>query len=221
MTGSYIRPSGPVDAARHAPVAAWNPIQMRLFRTFRKDPGEIAAREVYRAAVAQARRPEFFTDCGVPDTLDGRFETIALHVFLVLRRLGSESAQKAEAQKLAQAIFDTMFLDMDENLREIGVGDLSVGKKVKQMAQALYGRIAAYEDGLAGDDAYLAEAVRRNLYGTLDEIGTAEAGETVAGEAVRAVAAYMRRAEAGLAAQTIDALMAGTVHFGEPPVVEA
>src|SRR3546814_8351025 len=87
---------------------------------------------------------------------------VALHVFLLRRRLGAEAARKQDAQKLAQGIFDTMFLDMDENLREIGVGDLSVGKKVKQMAQAMYGRIAAYEDGLAGNEAQLAAAVRRN-----------------------------------------------------------
>src|SRR3546814_6348908 len=96
---------------------------MRLFHTFRKDRGDTAARELYRAAVSQARQPAFFAGCGVPDTLDGRFEMVALHVFLLLRRLGAEAARKQDAQKLAQGIFDTMFLDMDENLREIGVGD--------------------------------------------------------------------------------------------------
>src|SRR3546814_3001190 len=113
---------------------------------------------------------------------------VALHVFLLLRRLVAEAARKQDAQKLAQGIFDTMFLDMDENLREIGVGDLSVGKKVKQMAQAMYGRIAAYEDGLAGDDAQLAEAVRRNLYGTV----SAEPVAAAAG------AHYLRREDAAI-----------------------
>ncbi|MFN4089243.1 MAG: ubiquinol-cytochrome C chaperone family protein [Alphaproteobacteria bacterium] len=180
---------------------------MRLFPSFRKDPNEAPARALYRAAVEQARQPVFFVECEVPDTLDGRFETIALHVFLLLRRLGSEDGRKAEAQGLAQALFDTMFLDMDENLREIGVGDLSVGKKVKEMARALYGRIAAYEDGLAGDDAQLEDAVRRNLYGTVEP----------GGAAVRAVAVYLRRAEAAITAQPLAALLAGEARFGSPP----
>src|SRR5690606_17513339 len=156
--------TGPVTAAALpvTPAGGGNPDEMRLFSTFRKDKHNRAAGELYRVAVQQAREPAFYADFGVPDTLDGRFETLSLHVFLLLRRLGGEVAEKEPALKLAQAIFDTMFIDMDENLREIGVGDLSVGKKVKQMAQALYGRIAAYEDGLAGDDAELAEAVRRN-----------------------------------------------------------
>jgi len=189
---------------------------MRLFQSFRKDPNAAAARELYRVCVLQARRPEFYASCGVPDTLDGRFEAIALHVFLVLRRLGAENADRPRARKLAQSLFDTMFLDMDENLREIGVGDLSVGKKIKEMATALYGRIAAYEDGLAGDDAYLTEVVRRNLYGTVLD------GDVVVDAAVlRAVAGYMRRAEQALAAEPMSALLAGSVRFCDPPTVEA
>ena len=189
---------------------------MRLFQSFRKDPDAEAARELYRVCVVQARSPEFYADCGVPDTLDGRFETIALHVFLVLRRLGSEQADRARAQKLAQSLFDTMFLDMDENLREIGVGDLSVGKKIKEMAKALYGRIAAYEDGLAGDDAYLSEVVRRNLYGTVLE------GDVVVDPAIlQAVAGYMRRAERLLADRPLSDLLAGKMEFCEPPALEA
>lgn len=189
---------------------------MRLFQSFRKDPDAAAARELYRSAVTQARDPAFFADCGVPDTLDGRFETIALHVFLVLRRLGSDSGDRARPQRLAQSLFDTMFLDMDENLREIGVGDLSVGKKVKDMAKALYGRIAAYEDGLAGDDAYLMEIVRRNLYGTVTDGDVA-----VDAPVLQAVAAYIRRTEASLRDQPMTELLAGRVHFAAPPAAEA
>ncbi len=186
---------------------------MRLFSTFRKDKHDRTAGELYRVAVRQAREPVFYADFGVPDTLDGRFETISLHVFLLLRRLGGEVAEKGPALKLAQAIFDTMFIDMDENLREIGVGDLSVGKKVKQMAQALYGRIAAYEDGLAGDDAELAEAVRRNLYGTVPSEGP---GPDAA--ALQALAAYVRREERALANLPVSELLAGRFAFGLPPV---
>jgi cytochrome b pre-mRNA-processing protein 3 len=108
-----------------------------------------AARALYERAVAQARQPGFYTALGVPDSLDGRFDLVAVHVFLLLYRLKRE---RAAAAPLAQCLFDVMFDDMDESLRELGVGDLGVGWRVKAMAKALYGRLAAYEAGLAGDD---------------------------------------------------------------------
>lgn len=182
----------------------WN-----LVRMFRRDRriGEAAWR-LYAAAVAQGRRPEFFLSCGVPDSLDGRFETLSLHVFLLLRRLKREG--RPEAERLAQALFDAMFANMDESLREMGVGDLSVGPKVKRMAQALYGRMAAYEAGLTADEGALAAALRRNLYGTAEPDAAA----------VAAVAAYLRREDRNLAGLGAVDLMAGRVAFGPPPVSE-
>src|SRR5262245_48094906 len=112
-----------------------------LSRLFRRPAPVADPYPLYAAAIAQARQPVFYAGLRVPDTVDGRFELVALHVFLILQRLKSEP----EATPFAQALFDTMFADMDRNLREMGVGDLSVGKKVKAMAQGLYGRIAAYE----------------------------------------------------------------------------
>src|SRR3954454_20479676 len=103
---------------------------MALTRIFRPHPRRDAAHRLYAALVAAARRPGFFTEGGVPDTLDGRFELIALHAVLVLRRLNRER----EAQDLAQELFDTMFADLDRALREMGVGDLGVGSRVKRMA---------------------------------------------------------------------------------------
>jgi cytochrome b pre-mRNA-processing protein 3 len=139
------------------------------------------ARRLYAHLVAQARAPEFYRELGVPDSLDGRFEMLALHVFLTLRRL-----KRSGHEPLAQALFDTMFTDMDRSLREIGVGDLSVGKRVKDMAKALYGRIAAYEAGLAErDDAALVKALERNLFGTVAAPSAA---------AVAALARYLRQA---------------------------
>ncbi|WP_374466727.1 ubiquinol-cytochrome C chaperone family protein, partial [Ferrovibrio sp.] len=91
---------------------------------------------LYRAIVAQSRQAGFYREHGVPDSLDGRFDMIVLHSFLVMRRLRRIGAA---AEPLSQQLFDLMFADMDSNLREIGVGDLSVGKKVKAMAQAFYG----------------------------------------------------------------------------------
>src|SRR5260370_6969849 len=100
-----------------------------------------AADLAYRRVVEQARQPIFFTDYGVPDTLDGRFELICLHAFLYLHRLKGEPPP---ATWLCQSFFDEMFADFDRALREMGTGDLSVRKHVKRTARAFYGRIRAY-----------------------------------------------------------------------------
>jgi len=170
-----------------------------LNRLFGRGGREQAARALYGAIVAQARRPEFYLQGAVPDTVDGRFDLLALHVFLVLHRLRGDGARSAA---LAQALFDLMFADMDHNLREMGVGDLSVGRKVKTMAKALYGRIAAYEPGL-GDQAVLADALARNLY----------RGAAVDRGALARLARYVTAAAAALAGQSTDALLAGQVRF--------
>src|SRR5699024_11029546 len=142
------------------------------------------AQALYRAVVEQARQSVFFTDCGVPDTVDGRFEAIVLHAHLVFRRLAREASDSV-ATTLSQDLFNLMFADMDQNLREMGVGDPSVGKKVRAMAEALYGRAAAYDAGLRAGEAELVSALRRNLYGT---VAPDEA-------AVRRMAAYVRAAD--------------------------
>lgn len=177
---------------------------MPIASLFRRNPHREAVQELYGAIVARAREPVFFTDLGVPDTLDGRFELLALHVFLVLARLKSERAAGAD---FAQGLFDAMFTDMDRGLREIGVGDLSVGRQVKRMAQGFYGRVAAYERGLAEGDGTLDEALRRNLYGT--------ASPTAAQCA--AAGRYLRNCAAALAAQPVEALLAGRAVFAPLP----
>ena len=174
----------------------------------KRDPWETRARALYERVVAQARQPGFYRDCGVPDSVDGRFELIALHAFLVLRRLKSDPA---DAGELGQALFDVMFQDMDQSLRELGAGDLGVGPRVKRMAQGLYGRIAAYEDGLSGPapgrEADLEAALRRNLYGTV----SAEP------EQVRAMAAYLRAAAEALTRWNPADIEAPGPEFGAPP----
>lgn len=173
-----------------------------LFRRRRSDP---AAERLYAALVAQARVEAFYRAGRVPDTLDGRFELVALHAFLLLRRLKAAGPAGAD---LAQALFDRMFVDMDESLREIGVGDLGVGRRVKQMAQAFYGRAGAYEAALeTGEAGALEAALRRNLYGTVP----AEEGLPLA-----AMAGYLRQAAAALAAQPVSALSSGMVNFPAP-----
>jgi len=120
----------------------------------------------YLAVVAQARQPAFYRELEVPDSLDGRFEMIVLHVFLVLHRLREEGR---EADAFSQALLEALVEDCDRNLREIGVGDLSVGRKVKQMAAGFYGRAQAYEAALAGGEGELEAALRRNVYGTRED----------------------------------------------------
>ncbi len=93
---------------------------------FKRDPQEARARALYEGVVAQARQPGFYRDCGVPDSVDGRFELIALHAFLVLHRL---KADPTDTAALGQALFDVMFQDMDQSLRELGAGDLGVGPR--------------------------------------------------------------------------------------------
>src|SRR4051795_13607666 len=135
-----------------------------MFTLFKPDPDRIAVELAYRRIVEQARQPGFFLYCGVPDTLDGRFELICLHAFLYLHRLKEDRPQ---ATPFCQSFFDRMFADFDRSLREMGVGDLSVGKHVKRMVRAFYGRILSYEAGLAGDDSALAAALARNVFGTV------------------------------------------------------
>ena len=118
----------------------------RSLRYFRRNRFRAPAHAAYVSIVEQAREPGLFLNLGVPDTLDGRFETIAVHMFLVLNRLKAEHETTAE---FAQALFDAMFADLDRSLREMGATDIGVGKRVKEMAKGFYGRIKAYEDGLA------------------------------------------------------------------------
>ena len=176
-----------------------------MFTRFRRDPVREAAELAYRRVVEQARQPGFFIDCGVPDTLDGRFELICLHAFLYLHRLKREQPQAAP---LGQRFFDAMFADFDRSLREMGTGDLSVGREINRMAQAFYGRVAAYEQGLTADDAALQAALARNLFGT---------APPTAGR-IEAMAGYLRGAAARLSRQAAADLLAGRISFGEPPV---
>lgn len=122
------------------------------------------AQSLYIALVAQARQPFFYEQLEVPDTIDGRFDMILLHVFLFTHRLRTEESREAHA--LAAAITDLFFGDMDRNLREMGVGDLSVGKKIRKMADALNGRFVAYTNAI-GDAEALGFALMRNVYGTV------------------------------------------------------
>jgi cytochrome b pre-mRNA-processing protein 3 len=165
-----------------------------------------AAELAYCRIVEQARQTDFFSDIGVPDTIDGRFELICLHAFLFLHRLKGEPPP---APQFGQRFVDAMFADFDRSLREMGTGDLSVGRQVKRMVQAFYGRIEAYEQGLSGGDAALKPALARNLFGTV----------TAAEPALDAMAGFVRREARRLRDEPAERLLAGEVSFGGPPGV--
>ena len=175
---------------------------------FRRNPLQDAAELAYHRVVSQARQPQFFTELGVPDTVDGRFELICLHAFLFLYRLKGEAPP---APELGQRFFDAMFADFDRSLREMGTGDLSVGRQVKHMAQAFYGRIEAYEHGLSEGGDVLEAALARNLFGTVSADPSALA----------AMAGYLRREARRLRERLIAELLGGELGFGEPPVLPA
>ncbi len=165
--------------------------------------GRGAARAIYRTIIDQSRQPDFYVHCGVPDTPNGRFELLALHLFLVMHRLKDEEEGKA----LARALSEQAVQDFDQNLREMGVGDLSVGREVKSLAEGLYGRMGAYTDGLVDGGDALAQALRRNVFANVEpnEIQIA------------AVASYCRREADALKSCELSSLIAGQLKFGHAP----
>lgn len=183
-----------------------------LFR--RRDKGQAVAHGLYLTAVAQARQPVFYSEHGIPDSVDGRFDLIVMHVFLLLRPLnavagreGVPSELSGRAGDIAQALFDAMFADMDRSLREMGVSDIAVGKRVKHMAKAFYGRAAAYDEALADTDEALAEALRRNLFGTV----------TPTAPQMAAMAEYLRYQAGHLASMSQELVLSGDMKFAPWP----
>ncbi len=162
---------------------------------------ERAGFRLYTAAVAAARAPYLYAKLGVPDTLDGRFDLVGLFVFTLIDRL---RLAPEPGPALAQAVFDAMFSDMDVTLREMGVGDLSVGKKVKAMWEAFNGRVRAYAAAVAaGDGLSLELAIARNVWRGADPP-----------EGAAAALARMALAErAHLEQQPLSALARGEVDF--------
>ena len=178
-------------------------ILSRIFSFGRKPEKE--AGTLYIKAVEQARLVSFYDTWGVADTLEGRYDMLAMHAFIILHRLKGQGEQ---ADAVAQAFFDVMFRDMDTNLRELGVGDMGVAKRVPKMAEALYGRINAYEEGLkSSDDRIMKSALDRNLYRKTATDDTKLA----------AMAAYLRNQVAHVANQPLDSLVAGDISWIAPP----
>jgi cytochrome b pre-mRNA-processing protein 3 len=177
---------------------------------FRRSSQARSIAALYGAIVAQARSESFYADYGVPDTVEGRFDLIVLHLVLLLRRLGRQAEAAAGlgqklGQELGQELFDAFCRDLDANLREMGTGDLAVPKKMQAFAEAFYGRQAAYLAALkAADPQAFEKALQRNIFAAGDDAGAAE------------LAAYARAALRRLDAQDDDALIRGEIVFPAP-----
>lgn len=169
-----------------------------LKRLFRKDQVRSQAETLYAALAKEARRPVFYAVAGAPDTAEGRFDMLALHMFLAIERLRRDGAATERLTRLLQEIF---FEGLDSALREMGVGDLSVGRKIRALAESFYGRYAAYGRAAGADDDALAAAIARNILNTED----AAAG--------RKLAAYVREAAAALSAASADMLPAAVAEL--------
>jgi cytochrome b pre-mRNA-processing protein 3 len=152
---------------------------------------------IYGMIVTQAREPMFYTDLGVPDTVNGRFDLLLLHLWLLLRRLRSV----ADGTALAQALFDRFCEDMDDNLREMGIGDQVVPKRMRAFGEAFYGRSMAYDQALEAGGEALASAIAKNILNGTEP------------ERARRLAAYAMAVEAGLGRTDEATLLRGSFAF--------
>lgn len=171
---------------------------MLLDRLFRERPALAVGRSLYTRVVEQARTPGLYIDLGCPDTIEGRFEVYTLHLMLVLERL---KGQGPEAAEVSQALFDVYLKRLDDALREMGVGDLSVGKKMRKLGEAFYGRLKTFVAAMEAlpEREPLTSLIRRTVY---DEVDDSHAPE---------LADYLLRQRAALAGNPIEGLVAGEI----------
>lgn len=172
-----------------------------LKQLFRPNPAYEAGQALYRVAAAQARTPAFYAQAQAPDTVEGRFELYMIHVILLAMRLRGQGSRAAET---SQVMFDAFLRGLDDAMREMGVGDLSVGKKMRKLGEAFYGRAKRY-DAAIDDPAELQALVRRTLYADVEDADPGAA----------AIADYIRRANEVLAAHSLDSLLNGEARFPE------
>lgn len=171
---------------------------MFLDRLLKPRPAKAAGAKLYASAVGQARSAAFYRDFGVRDSMEGRFELFSLHVIFLIERLKGQGEAAAET---SQAVFDSYVKGLDDAFREIGVADTSVGKKMKKLAGAFYGRLKAYDEAVASlpENAALIDFLARTAF---EERGEGD---------VAALAAYVAAARGMLADQSLDALLQGDV----------
>ena len=183
---------------------------MGLLDFFKTRDKNAPVHEAYLSIVKQARRPELYTSAGAPDNFDGRFDMMALHVHFILRRLRALGMGRSE---VGQALFDQFFKDMDQAMREAGVGDMGVGKKVQKMVEAFYGRATAYDEVLDAGEGDMASGIydilSRNLY---PSSALSSEQET----ALNALANYALGLETHLADMTLDDILSGRGFMSAP-----
>ena len=179
------------------------PGMLRRLLGLRPNANRAVADAVYARIVAAARQPEFYSDWDVPDTPLGRFEMLSLHVFLFMHRTRGGDQALAD---LTQELTDEFFTDVDHSLRELGIGDMGISKRMKKLARMFYGRAEAYDAALrAGDAPALAAAFQRNLRPDLKDWNGAGP-----------LSLYAMDVERSLAAQTSEDLLQGRVEFPSP-----
>lgn len=169
-------------------------------RLFDRENSDTLVDGIYGQIVAAARQPKLYADWDVPDTPLGRYEMIALHLFLFLHRV---RGVKGPVAALAQDLTDRLFAELDHSIRELGVGDLGVPKRMKKLARMFYGRAASYGEALdRRDRAALTAALARNVRPDLAEWPQA-----------RELAVYVEAAHLRLAEQDLAGFLAGTLAF--------
>ena len=181
---------------------------MILERLFRSKPAQGVGRALYAAVVEQSRQPALYLDLAAPDTPEGRFEIYTLHTVLLLERLRTaEPELRQQAGETSQALFDTYVRELDNGLREMGVGDLSVGKKMRKLGEAFYGRGKNYDAAFSAlpDQTALIALLARTIYAGVERPPTEQ------------LAAYVLRQRETLAAQPTDALLAGETTWSPAP----
>jgi len=167
-------------------------------------PHEETALNIYGAIVAQARQPYFYSDMKVTDTVEGRYDMIIMHAFLLFHRLKHEDEG---VRQLGQTVFDTMFKDLDQSLREMGVGDMGVGPRIKKMAASFYGRVKAYDKALEDDgNSILEQVIDRNVFNK----------SQVEPLVLSHLASYMRCNVQHLELLAIEDILAGKISYVNP-----
>jgi cytochrome b pre-mRNA-processing protein 3 len=177
-----------------------------ILRPFRHSADNRTIASLYGMIVAQARSTAFYADYEVPDTVQGRFDLIVLHLVLVIRRLAGGEGRGLARRNIGQRLFDVFCRDLDDNLREMGIGDLAVPKHMRRFGEAFYGRQRAYVTAFEAEDAQAFEnALARNIF----------PGAGTEGKAAR-LARYARATVDELDAQAEEDLLRGEVVFPRP-----
>ncbi len=183
-----------------------------LFSLFQWNSGENkAAKRLYDSIVKQARQKEFYSSYSVPDTIEGRFEMVALHLFLFVQRLKNENLKDHKVGKL---VLETFFSEMDATLREMGVGDMGVPKKMRKISDSFFGRAYSYSEALeSGELERLKKAIERNIYAYYQ--GDRKIEGNYSENDLTSVAEYIVESYKTVCKNPIEELLGGTIHFSD------